>query len=158
MWEAKKLRGWGTHSAAAAPPAALPPQGKGTRAVVAMAKKSVGDLKQADLDGKTVFVRADLNVPLDKVRGGAGRGRAGGAGCRWGRCQGPRPLLGHLEAGQNVEQLRRWPMEGPGRGGAGDRGGRLAPVAACAAARPQPLARPADFPKHRPRCSRWPPR
>ena len=74
MWEAKKLRGWGTHSAAAAPPAALPPQGKGTRAVVAMAKKSVGDLKQADLDGKTVFVRADLNVPLDKVRGGAGQG------------------------------------------------------------------------------------
>lgn len=35
-------------------------------AVVAMAKKSVGDLKQADLEGKTVFVRCDLNVPLDK--------------------------------------------------------------------------------------------
>lgn len=34
--------------------------------VVAMAKKSVGDLKQADLEGKTVFVRCDLNVPLDK--------------------------------------------------------------------------------------------
>ena len=27
-------------------------------------KKSVGDLKKADLEGKTVFVRCDLNVPL----------------------------------------------------------------------------------------------
>ena len=30
-----------------------------------MAKKSVGDLSAADLKGKKVFVRADLNVPLD---------------------------------------------------------------------------------------------
>ncbi|CAN4102495.1 unnamed protein product [Withania somnifera] len=30
-----------------------------------MAKKSVGDLTAADLKGKKVFVRADLNVPLD---------------------------------------------------------------------------------------------
>ena len=30
-----------------------------------MAKKSVGDLGKADLEGKVVFVRADLNVPLD---------------------------------------------------------------------------------------------
>lgn len=30
-----------------------------------MAKKSVGDLTTADLKGKKVFVRADLNVPLD---------------------------------------------------------------------------------------------
>nr|QKY14903.1 phosphoglycerate kinase (PGK), chloroplastic [Polytomella parva] len=30
------------------------------------AKKSVGDLSIADLKGKKVFVRADLNVPLDK--------------------------------------------------------------------------------------------
>lgn len=30
-----------------------------------MAKKSVGDLSAADLEGKKVFVRADLNVPLD---------------------------------------------------------------------------------------------
>lgn len=30
-----------------------------------MAKKSVGDLSEADLKGKKVFVRADLNVPLD---------------------------------------------------------------------------------------------
>ncbi|OAY71180.1 Phosphoglycerate kinase, cytosolic [Ananas comosus] len=29
------------------------------------AKKSVGDLKEADLRGKKVFVRVDLNVPLD---------------------------------------------------------------------------------------------
>ncbi len=29
-------------------------------------KKSVGDLKKKDLEGKTVFVRCDLNVPLDK--------------------------------------------------------------------------------------------
>ena len=29
-------------------------------------KKSVGDLTKADLTGKRVFVRADLNVPLDK--------------------------------------------------------------------------------------------
>jgi phosphoglycerate kinase len=34
--------------------------------VVANAKKSVGDLGKADLEGKKVFVRADLNVPLDK--------------------------------------------------------------------------------------------
>ncbi|MCE7766539.1 phosphoglycerate kinase, partial [Pseudomonas putida] len=30
-----------------------------------MAKKSVGDLTAAELKGKKVFVRADLNVPLD---------------------------------------------------------------------------------------------
>lgn len=34
--------------------------------VVQAAKKSVGDLSKADLEGKAVFVRADLNVPLDK--------------------------------------------------------------------------------------------
>ncbi|PRQ30429.1 putative phosphoglycerate kinase [Rosa chinensis] len=39
--------------------------GKAVRGVVAMAKKSVGDLTEADLKGKKVFVRADLNVPLD---------------------------------------------------------------------------------------------
>lgn len=33
--------------------------------VVCMAKRSVGDLKEDDLKGKVVFVRADLNVPLD---------------------------------------------------------------------------------------------
>mmetsp|Transcript_25625 Transcript_25625/g.35405 ORF Transcript_25625/g.35405 Transcript_25625/m.35405 type:complete len:473 (+) Transcript_25625:81-1499(+) len=32
---------------------------------VVAAKKSVGDLTKADLEGKRVFVRADLNVPLD---------------------------------------------------------------------------------------------
>ncbi|XP_074562292.1 phosphoglycerate kinase, chloroplastic-like [Curcuma longa] len=31
-----------------------------------MAKKSVGDLKGDDLKGKRVFVRVDLNVPLDE--------------------------------------------------------------------------------------------
>lgn len=40
-------------------------QKTGTRAVATMAKKSVGDLSKADLEGKVVFVRADLNVPLD---------------------------------------------------------------------------------------------
>jgi phosphoglycerate kinase len=30
-----------------------------------MAKKSVGDLAAADLEGKRVLVRAGLNVPLD---------------------------------------------------------------------------------------------
>ncbi|XP_027339853.1 phosphoglycerate kinase, cytosolic-like [Abrus precatorius] len=39
--------------------------GKGARAVVSMAKKSVGDLSASELKGKRVFVRADLNVPLD---------------------------------------------------------------------------------------------
>ncbi|KAF2317690.1 hypothetical protein GH714_039580 [Hevea brasiliensis] len=39
--------------------------GKASRAVVSMAKKSVGELTAADLKGKKVFVRADLNVPLD---------------------------------------------------------------------------------------------
>ena len=29
-------------------------------------KRSVGDLKEADLKGKRVFVRVDLNVPLDE--------------------------------------------------------------------------------------------
>merc|ERR1719392_629261 len=33
--------------------------------VVEMAKKSVGDLTEADLKGKKVLVRCDLNVPLD---------------------------------------------------------------------------------------------
>merc|ERR1719476_1103900 len=32
---------------------------------VEMAKKSVGDLTEADLKGKRVLVRCDLNVPLD---------------------------------------------------------------------------------------------
>eukprot|EP00268_Persea_americana_P046624 TRINITY_DN480_c0_g3_i1.p1 TRINITY_DN480_c0_g3~~TRINITY_DN480_c0_g3_i1.p1 ORF type:complete len:432 (-),score=118.72 TRINITY_DN480_c0_g3_i1:576-1871(-) len=40
-------------------------KGRGPRGVVSMAKKSVGDLSAADLKGKKVFVRADLNVPLD---------------------------------------------------------------------------------------------
>nr|P41758.1 RecName: Full=Phosphoglycerate kinase, chloroplastic; Flags: Precursor [Chlamydomonas reinhardtii]AAA70082.1 phosphoglycerate kinase precursor [Chlamydomonas reinhardtii]AAQ14241.1 phosphoglycerate kinase [Chlamydomonas reinhardtii] len=35
--------------------------------VVEAVKKSVGDLHKADLEGKRVFVRADLNVPLDKA-------------------------------------------------------------------------------------------
>ncbi|EES19743.1 hypothetical protein BDA96_09G194300 [Sorghum bicolor] len=39
---------------------------RGTRAMATMAKKSVGDLTEADLEGKRVFVRADLNVPLDE--------------------------------------------------------------------------------------------
>jgi len=38
---------------------------RGERMVVEAAKKSVGDLTEADLKGKTVFVRCDLNVPLD---------------------------------------------------------------------------------------------
>ncbi|CAN6341537.1 unnamed protein product [Urochloa humidicola] len=38
----------------------------GTRAMATMAKKSVGGLTEADLEGKRVFVRADLNVPLDE--------------------------------------------------------------------------------------------
>merc|ERR1719263_110802 len=32
---------------------------------IEMAKKSVGDLSEADLKGKVVLVRCDLNVPLD---------------------------------------------------------------------------------------------
>lgn len=38
-----------------------------------MAKKSVGDLTKADLDGKVVFVRADLNVSSLMVRLNIGR-------------------------------------------------------------------------------------
>lgn len=34
--------------------------------VATMAKKSVGDLSKADLEGKVVFVRADLNVSILK--------------------------------------------------------------------------------------------
>ena len=37
------------------------------RRVSVAAKKSVGDLSEADLKGKVVFERADLNVPLDKT-------------------------------------------------------------------------------------------
>ncbi|CAA7405466.1 unnamed protein product [Spirodela intermedia] len=44
------------------------PAGRGPRGVVSMAKKSVGDLTGVDLKGKRVFVRADLNVPLDENR------------------------------------------------------------------------------------------
>lgn len=40
--------------------------GRGCRGVVSMTKKSVGDLKESDLKGKKVFVRADFNVPLDE--------------------------------------------------------------------------------------------
>ncbi|KAH9315330.1 hypothetical protein KI387_023957, partial [Taxus chinensis] len=36
--------------------------------VLCMAKKSVGDLKEGDLKGKRVFLRADLNVPLDDAQ------------------------------------------------------------------------------------------
>jgi len=39
--------------------------GRGSRNVVTMAKKSVGDLTDDEIKGKVVFVRADLNVPLD---------------------------------------------------------------------------------------------
>ncbi|KAJ4763786.1 Phosphoglycerate kinase [Rhynchospora pubera] len=39
---------------------------RGSMRVVAMAKKSVSDLTSAELEGKRVFVRADLNVPLDE--------------------------------------------------------------------------------------------
>jgi len=38
---------------------------QGSRTVATMAKKSVGSLTKKDLEGKRVFVRADLNVPLD---------------------------------------------------------------------------------------------
>jgi hypothetical protein len=44
-------------------------QGKGSRVVATMAKKSVGDLSKADLEGKVVFVRADLNVSIKSLRG-----------------------------------------------------------------------------------------
>jgi phosphoglycerate kinase len=43
--------------------AALPSIRSGAKFTAA--KKSVGDLAEADLKGKTVFVRCDLNVPLD---------------------------------------------------------------------------------------------
>merc|ERR1719424_493310 len=39
--------------------------GQSRVSVVEMAKKSVGDLTEADLKGKRVLVRCDLNVPLD---------------------------------------------------------------------------------------------
>jgi len=36
---------------------------------VQAAKVSVGDLSRADLEGKRVLVRSDLNVPMDKATG-----------------------------------------------------------------------------------------
>ncbi|VFQ85547.1 unnamed protein product [Cuscuta campestris] len=44
------------------PRASAKPAGR----VISMAKKSVGDLGAAELEGKKVFLRADLNVPLDE--------------------------------------------------------------------------------------------
>ena len=38
---------------------------RGAKLIVEAAKRSVGDLGEAELKGKRVFVRADLNVPLD---------------------------------------------------------------------------------------------
>ncbi|XP_059661864.1 phosphoglycerate kinase, chloroplastic-like [Cornus florida] len=46
----------------------LKASGKSSRGVASMAKKSVGDLTAAELKGKKVFVRADLNVPLDDTQ------------------------------------------------------------------------------------------
>ncbi len=43
----------------------LRPAKLSSRLLVEAAKKSVGDLGKQDLEGKVVFVRADLNVPLD---------------------------------------------------------------------------------------------
>ncbi|XXG65699.1 hypothetical protein AAC387_Pa05g3327 [Persea americana] len=40
--------------------------GCGVRGMASMPKRSVGDLTTADLKGKKVFLRADLNVPLDE--------------------------------------------------------------------------------------------
>ena len=36
--------------------------------VTMMAKKSVGTMKEADLKGKKVLIRCDLNVPLDGAK------------------------------------------------------------------------------------------
>jgi hypothetical protein len=59
-----------TFMGAAAPLAGAAPRraaaGARRACTVEAAKKSVGDLTEAELKGKTVFVRADLNVPLDK--------------------------------------------------------------------------------------------
>ena len=41
------------------------PAAKRAAVVVEAKKKSVGDLKESDLKGQTVFVRCDLNVPMD---------------------------------------------------------------------------------------------
>jgi len=37
--------------------------------VASQGARSVGDLSRADLEGKRVFVRADLNTPMTKDRG-----------------------------------------------------------------------------------------
>ena len=41
------------------------PAAKRAAVVVEAKKKSVGDLAESDLKGQTVFVRCDLNVPMD---------------------------------------------------------------------------------------------
>jgi phosphoglycerate kinase len=53
------------HAAAGAARIVSGPAKRSSVRVVAMAKKSVSDLTSNDLEGKKVFVRADLNVPLD---------------------------------------------------------------------------------------------
>lgn len=44
---------------------AAPMRSTSRTCTIEMAKKSVGDLTKADLEGKRVLVRCDLNVPLD---------------------------------------------------------------------------------------------
>eukprot|EP00245_Coleochaete_scutata_P001359 TRINITY_DN1166_c0_g1_i1.p1 TRINITY_DN1166_c0_g1~~TRINITY_DN1166_c0_g1_i1.p1 ORF type:complete len:491 (-),score=139.69 TRINITY_DN1166_c0_g1_i1:382-1854(-) len=53
------------HDLSSAVASQLLSSGKACRGEVSMVKRSVGDLTEADLKGKRVFVRADLNVPLD---------------------------------------------------------------------------------------------
>ncbi|GKE85951.1 phosphoglycerate kinase, chloroplastic, partial [Tanacetum coccineum] len=49
-------------------PIITPTSTSSRRGVISAAKKSVGDLSPAELKGKKVFVRADLNVPLDDAQ------------------------------------------------------------------------------------------
>jgi hypothetical protein len=60
-WKATPQGAWvakGAVTVSAAPQCA-------SRDTVTMVKKSVSSLKEGDLKGKRVFVRVDLNVPLD---------------------------------------------------------------------------------------------
>ncbi|RWR93364.1 phosphoglycerate kinase 3, cytosolic [Cinnamomum micranthum f. kanehirae] len=54
------------HRPTSRPPCRLQTSCGSVRGMASIVKKSVGDLTAADLKGKKVFLRADLNVPLDE--------------------------------------------------------------------------------------------
>ena len=74
----------------------------GFRLVTSMAKRSVGDLTEAELKGKVVFERADLNVPLDKELNITDDTRIRVRACLRGRVLLPKPAAGWVACAARV--------------------------------------------------------